>query len=130
MSKTGRAVAKLQLKSKANAMKFRMGTHKPIITRTTTPFHEKALAFRDHVRAIHGLVVHGVVVDEGGRNPPPADTFRGDGLPDDSLAAIKPPKSMKERADADKRRPLKDEMVEGWKPQRYEPRFARWISRK
>lgn len=130
MSKTGRAVAKLQLKSKGNAMKFRMGTHKPIIARTTTPFHEKAVAFAAHKRAIHGFERDGVVIDEGGRNPGPAECFRGDGLPDDSLAAVKPPKTMAERAKEDKRRALKDEMVEGWKPQRYLPRFARWISTK
>lgn len=120
MSKTGGAVTKLQDKAKRNAMHFRMGRHRPVIVRTKTQFADKQVALLEHKRAIHGLVViHGdreIVLDHGGRNPGPAECFAGDGLPDDSLGALKAPKSNQERAEADKRNSIKSEVCEGWRP--------------
>ena len=102
-SKSGGAVAKLAEKSKRNAVKFKLGSIKPMISRTKTPFHEKAIAYEAHRK----LIALGI-------NPAPI--FEGTGLPDE---VVRVPKTNQERADADKRRPLKDEMVQGWKPGRY-----------
>lgn len=138
MAKTGRAVAKLVEKDKRRAIGVALGTQRAVITRTRSSYHDKREAFEVHKRLIHGFR-HGNFVNEGGVNPcPPVTydakgqhivTFRGDGLPDDSLVAIKPAKTMAERAAEDKRRPLKDEMIEGWMPARYEPRFMRFARR-
>ena len=124
--RNGGAVAKLTDKLKHRAMRAHLGTHKSILTRvgTKATHHEKALAFLQHQRAIHGLVVNGVQVLEGGRNPGPV--FEGTGVPDELPKRIK---TTAERAADDKRRPLKDEMVEGWKPARYEPKFMRFVRR-
>jgi hypothetical protein len=125
MASNGGAITKLQDKAKRNAMAKRMGTIKPILTRTKTPFADKAMAFAEHKRAIHGHMVNGVMVDEGGRNPPPAMTFWGDGLPDEVIPGsknwshVKAAKTNAERAAADKRNPIKSEVRDGWKPQSY-----------
>lgn len=136
MAKTGRAVAKLVEKDKRRATTLALGAHRAVVTRTRASYHDKREAFEVHKRLIHGYH-HGTFVNEGGITPcPPVTydakgnhvvTFRGDGLPDDSLGGIKAPKTMAERAAEDKRRPLKDEMIEGWKPARYAPKFMRWV---
>lgn len=108
MAKTGGAVQKLQDKAQRNAARFKMGSFKPVISRTKTPFAEKQVVYEQFASAI-----------AAGFNPGPAECFRGDGLPDDSLSAIKAPKTNQERADADKRQPLKGEMVEGWRPRAF-----------
>jgi hypothetical protein len=112
MAKTGGTIAKLAEKSKRNAMAKRMGTHKPTISRVTSTYHDKLVALRAHQETI-----------AGGFNPGPAECFRGDGLPDEVIAGsknwegVKPPKSMAQRAEEDKRKPLRDEMRDGWKPE-------------
>src|SRR6478752_4396688 len=114
MAKTGGAVQKLRDKSNHKATALRMGTHKPIIARTMTPYAEKTTAYREHVERILN-----------GSNPSAVETFRGDGLPDEVIsgsknwAEVKPPKTNAERAKEDKRNRLKDEMVPGWRPSRY-----------
>jgi hypothetical protein len=123
MAKTGGAVTKLQDKAKRNAMRVRMGTFKPIISRNTSPFHDKRIAYIVHQRTVCGVISarSGEYVQEP-RAIAPAETFYGDGLPDDSLDGFKVPKTNAERAAADKRPPLNDEMVEGWKPQAWRGR--------
>ncbi len=118
MAKTGRAVAKLVEKSKRNMVTFRLGSHRAIITRSNSTHHEKVVAFEAHRRLIRDHFINPcppVTFDAKGNH---IVTFRGDGLPDDSLTGIKAPKTAAERAGADKRAPLKGEMVEGWKPRR------------
>jgi hypothetical protein len=122
MAKTGGWCKKLMDKSKSNASHLKLGRQRALIARPpakASTYHDKLVALEAHKRAIHGLVIRGVVVEEGGRNPAPAECFAGDGLPDDSLAATKPPKTNAERAKADKRNPLKHEMRNGWKPERF-----------
>jgi hypothetical protein len=108
MAKTGGAVAKLEEKSKRNAVRFKLGTIKPMISRTKAPFHEKLVAYDAHRK----LIANGI-------NPAPV--FEGTGLPDE---VVKVPKTNAERAEADKRAPLKDEMVAGWKPRPFGKRWA------
>jgi hypothetical protein len=132
--KSGGPVAKLVEKNKRNAMNFRMGTNKPITSRSSSSYHEKAEAFKVHKERIHGFQ-HGRFINEGGYNPAPPVTydkdgehivtFRGDGLPDDSLGGFKAPKTNAERAAEDKRAPIKSEVREGWKPQRYVTKWMR-----
>lgn len=114
MAKTGATVAKLMEKSKRNAMAQRMGTNKPMISRVASTYHEKLVALRDHQASI-----------AGGFNPSAAETFHGDGLPDEVIVGSKNwigarvAKTTAERAAEDKRPPLKSEMVEGWTPKAF-----------
>lgn len=103
MAKTGGWCKKLMDKSRANATNNKLGRQRAIITRNKSPYADKRVVFNEHAKAI-----------QGGHNPGPAETFRGDGLPDDSLAALKPPKTNAERAEQDKRAPLDDEMRSDW----------------
>lgn len=125
MAKTGGAVQKLSDKSKRNATARRMGTLKPIIARSNTPHREKAIAYLEHQRAIHGVWVNGVCVREPTGIAVPQYIGKGDGLPDEVIRGsknwqdAKPPKTMAERAAADKRNSLKSEMRDGWTPREY-----------
>jgi hypothetical protein len=125
--KTGAPVAKLREIAKRKAMAFRMGTIKPIITRTASTYHEKRIAYDAHRRAIHGTYnVKGVMVERGGRNPIAAETFHGDGLPSEGYVlnaegkfethAPKAPKTAAERAKADKRNSIASESRATFKP--------------
>jgi hypothetical protein len=121
MSKTGGWAKKLADKSNAKATALRMGTHRAIVTRTNSTFAEKQVAFLAHKRLI---TVHAInpgcrVTDLTKDGKKRGVTFRGDGLADDCLAALKPSKTNAERAKEDKRNRLKDEMVPGWRPSRY-----------
>lgn len=117
MAKTGGAVQKLAEKTKRNGVRFKMGSFKPLLGRTKSAFSDKQVSLADHKRAIFGVISRRT--GEWLQLPRmigPVETFKGDGLPDDSLATAKAPKTMQERALEDKRNPLKGEMVEGWKP--------------
>lgn len=125
--KTGAPVAKLRELSKRKAMAFRMGTAKPLASRNASTYHEKAVAFEAHRRAIHGTFnVQGIMVEEGGRNPIAAEVFHGDGLPSEGYEykadgtfetrTPRPPKTAAERAAGDKRKSLASEVREGWRP--------------
>lgn len=136
MAKTGRAVAKLVEKDKRRAMKARLGGQSALITRTRSSYHDKVLALETHKHLIHGFT-HGRLVNAGGINlgcrvtdlskdgSKRGVTFRGDGLPDDSLGETKAPKSNAERAKEDKRPRLATEWREGFKPQRYVTKWQR-----
>ena len=143
MAKTGGWCRKLTDKMKANATHEKLGRQRAVITRNVSTFAEKRDVFEAHKRAIHGIERNGKVIQEGGRNPGPiwtyikktgnekAVTFRGDGLPDDSLCALRPPKTNAERAAEDTRRPLKDEMRPGFASQvwKRQPKAAEGIKK-
>lgn len=119
MAKTGGAVAKLAEKGKRNAIAKRLGTFRAVITRTNSTHHEKVVAYEAHRRLIRDHFINPcppVTYDAKGKH---IVTFRGDGLPDDSLGAVKAPKTMAERAEADDRKPLKSEWKAGWRPGKF-----------
>jgi hypothetical protein len=94
-------VTKLREKSKALGMRRALGSQRGLTVRITASYHEKAQAFEEHKRLIHGYR-HGNFVMQGGRNERAVECFRGDGFPDDSIQADTTPKAPKE----DKRLPL------------------------
>ena len=116
MSKRGGgAVAKLSEKRKRMGTNHALGTIRALMTRPpakSSTYADKRNVYEQHARAIMD-----------GYNPGAAETFRGDGLPDDSLDAVKPPKTNAERAKEDKRPPIKAEAREGWRPQPYKTKW-------
>jgi len=120
MSKNGGAITKLQDKAKRNVLARKMGTIKPLVTRTASTFSEKRVALIEHRERI-----------ERGSNPAAAECFRGDGLPDEVIpgsknwVSAKPPKSNQERAAEDKRNSLRSEWREGFRVQRFERKMNR-----
>lgn len=127
MAKTGGWARKLMDKDRASAVKFRLGTHRAVVTRTTSPHHDKVVAFEAHRRLIvdHAINLGCRVTDLDKDGKKQGVTFRGDGLPDDSLDAVKAPKVLteKELAAAEKKavekaQQYRAEMRADWKPRR------------
>lgn len=100
---------KLMAKDARLASRARYGSMVPLLTRNKSPFHEKKLAFEDHRKMI---VEHGVN---------PTAVFDGTGLPDE---VTKQPKTNQERAEADKRNPLRAEWSDGFKPRGFGKKIA------
>ena len=118
MAKTGGWAKKLMDKSRANATKLKLGGQRAVITRNASPYAEKVAALNDHKALIESGCNLGTPltwVGEGKR----ARTFHGDGLPDDSLRALRTPPTNAERAKADTRKPLDAEMRSDWTARPY-----------
>ena len=134
MAKTGGWFKKLRDKQRKQATETKLGKQRAVITRVASTHADKRVSFEAHKRSIHGLEVHGRVVDSGGRNPQPVLTnikrdgsvkavcFHGDGLVDDSLSTLKAPKTNAERAAADKRNSIASEAKPEWKPRGFAQR--------
>lgn len=127
MAKTGNAVAKLAEKSKRNAINKRLGTYRAVITRSSSTYHEKVVAFEAHRRLIvdHAINLGCRVTDLDKEGKKQGVTFRGDGLPDDSIQAVKVAKVLtaEELAKAEEKAKAKAEryraeMRDDWKPRR------------
>ncbi|WP_454627747.1 hypothetical protein [Bradyrhizobium cenepequi] len=104
-----------KLEAKAARFKRRQNgnTFEPLLNRTSSTHHEKAVALKAQKDLLHGFR-HGRFVNKGGVRI--IAIVDGTGVPDE---VIKAPKTNAERAAADKRPPLKDVMVQGWKPRPY-----------
>ncbi len=118
MAKTGGWAKKLMDKSRANATKQKLGGQRAVITRNASPYAEKVAALNDHKALIESGCNLGTPLTWVGAGKR-ARTFHGDGLVDDSLAALKAPKTNAERAKADKRTPLDREMRNDWTARPY-----------
>lgn len=119
MSKrTGGAVSKLSDKRKRMGTNQALGTIRAVVTRTNSTYNEKRVALEAHRRLIveHAINLGPRVTYTKKTGDDTATTFRGDGLPEEVTRVAK---TNAERAAEDKRAPIRDEVREGWKPQRY-----------
>jgi hypothetical protein len=123
MSKrTGGAVAKLSDKRKRMGTAQALGTIRAVVTRTNSTFHEKRVALEHHKWLIqeHAINLGCRVTNTKKDGSEQAVVFRGDGLPEEVTRKVK---TNAERAKEDKRAPIKSEVREGWKPERYRTKW-------
>ena len=100
-------------------LREKLGTMTPLTVRAgKSTHHEKRVELDRYKKLIHGYR-EGKFVNKGGVVF--VAQFEGSGLPDET---IKPPKTNQERAEADKRKPLRVEWCAGFRPRGFGKKIA------